>query len=78
LNNTRSLSRNGFSQITAVFTDKTDIYFARQQISERLTEAKENLPPGAETRLGPVATGLGEIYIWTVHYKRPGEGSDAP
>ncbi len=71
---TRSLSRNGFSQITAVFSDKTDIYFARQQINERLIEAKANLPPGAETRIGPVSTGLGEIYMWTVRYKRPGEG----
>jgi heavy metal efflux system protein len=74
---TRSLSRNGFSQITAVFTDKTDIYFARQQINERLTEAKANLPPGAETRMGPVSTGLGEIYMWTVHFKRPGKGMAA-
>jgi heavy metal efflux system protein len=71
---TRSLSRNGFSQITAVFTDKTDIYFARQQINERLSEAKAHLPPGAETRMGPVSTGLGEIYMWTVHFKRSGEG----
>ena len=73
---TRSLSRNGFSQITAVFSDKTDIYFARQQINERLTEAKESLPPGIKTRMGPVATGLGEIYIWVVRYKRSGEGID--
>jgi heavy metal efflux system protein len=69
---TRSLSRNGFSQITAVFSDKTDIYFARQQINERLNEAKANLPPGTETRMGPVSTGLGEIYMWTVHFKRSG------
>ena len=72
---TRSFSRNGFSQITAVFDDKADIYFARQQINERLTEAKASLPPGAEPRMGPVSTGLGEIYMWTVHYKRPGEGA---
>ncbi len=71
---TWSVSRNGFSQITAVFTDKTDIYFARQQINERLTEAKASLPPGAAPRIGPVSTGLGEIYMWTVDYKRPGEG----
>jgi heavy metal efflux system protein len=71
---TRSFSRNGFSQITAVFDDNVDIYFARQQINERLTEAKESLPPGAELRMGPISTGLGEIYMWTVHYKRPGEG----
>jgi len=75
LENTRSFSRNGFSQITAVFDDKLDIYFARQQINERLTEAKASLPPGAEPRMGPIATGLGEIYLWAVHYKRPGEGA---
>ncbi|MEW6018758.1 MAG: efflux RND transporter permease subunit, partial [Pseudomonadota bacterium] len=44
LTSTRSLSRNGFSQITAVFTDQTDIYFARQQVAERMREAQENLP----------------------------------
>ena len=75
LDHTRSFSRNGFSQITAVFDDKTDVYFARQQINERLNEAKAGLPLGAEPRMGPVSTGLGEIYIWTVHYKRPGEGA---
>ena len=48
LESTRSFSRNGFAQITAVFTDRTDIYFARQQVSERLTEAKASLPPGVE------------------------------
>jgi cobalt-zinc-cadmium resistance protein CzcA len=73
---TRSFSRNGFSQITAVFDDKTDIYFARQQINERLTEAKASLPPSAEPRMGPVSTGLGEIYMWTVHYTPPGKGAD--
>ena len=72
---TRSFSRNGFSQITAVFDDKVDIYFARQQINERLTEAKASLPPGAEPRMGPVTTGLGEIYMWSVRYKRPGDGA---
>ncbi len=72
---TRSFSRNGFSQITAVFDDKADIYFARQQVNERLTEAKANLPPGAEPRMGPVSTGLGEIYMWTIHYKPRGESA---
>jgi len=67
LDHTRSFSRNGFSQITAVFDDKTDVYFARQQINERLNEAKAGLPLGAEPRMGPVSTGLGEIYMWTVH-----------
>ncbi len=73
---TRSLSRNGFSQITAIFDDDVDIYFARQQINERLNEVKENLPEGAEPRMGPVSTGLGEIYMWTVDFKHPnGQGT---
>lgn len=72
---TRSLSRNGFSQVTAVFSEKLDIYFARQQVNERLSEAKATLPPGAEPRMGPISTGLGEIYMWTVHYKKPGDGT---
>ncbi len=66
---TRSLSRNGFSQVTAIFDDDVNIYFARQQINERLSEVKENLPEGAEPRMGPIATGLGEIYMWTVDFK---------
>lgn len=65
---TRSLSRNGFAQVTAVFGEKVDIYFARQQVNERLLEARESFPPGAEVRMGPISTGLGEIYMWTVHY----------
>ena len=65
---TRSLSRSGFSQVTAVFGDKTDVYFARQQINERLLEIRGNLPSGAEARVGPISTGLGEIYMWTVAY----------
>ncbi|NBJ13592.1 efflux RND transporter permease subunit [Microvirga arsenatis] len=72
---TRSLSRNGFSQVTAVFNEKLDIYFARQQVNERLSEAKANLPPGAEINMGPISTGLGEIYMWAVHYKKPEEGT---
>lgn len=66
---TRSISRNGFSQVTAVFDETTDIYFARQQVGERLSEARASLPLGAEARLGPISTGLGEIYMWSVHYK---------
>ncbi|WP_158810910.1 efflux RND transporter permease subunit [Beijerinckia sp. L45] len=65
---TRSLSRNGFSQVTAVFNEKVDIYFARQQVGERLAEAKASLPQGVEARMGPIATGLGEIYMWAVRY----------
>jgi heavy metal efflux system protein len=68
LESTRSLSRNGFSQVTAVFNERTDIYFARQQISERLTEIRARLPQGIEPRIGPISTGLGEIYMWTVHF----------
>jgi len=67
---TRSISRNGFSQVTAVFSEKTDVYFARQQVSERLRVAEEKLPEGATPKLGPISTGLGEIYMWTVQYAR--------
>src|SRR5947208_5407806 len=74
LESTRSFSRNGFAQVTAVFTDKTDIYFARQQVTERVTEAKANLPPGVEVKMGPISTGLGEIFWWSVEYMPPGEG----
>ncbi len=70
---TRSLSRNGYSQVTAVFSDKTDIYFARQQILERLAEAKDAMPQGVEPKLGPVSTGLGEIFMWTVSYTHTGD-----
>jgi cobalt-zinc-cadmium resistance protein CzcA len=72
LESTRSFSRNGFAQITAVFTDRTNIYFARQQVSERINEAKASLPPGVEVKLGPISTGLGEIYWWAVEYAKPG------
>ena len=74
---TRSLSRNGFSQVTAVFGDDVDIYFARQQVGERLREAGESLPPGAEPTMGAISTGLGEIYMYTVHYEHP-DGKGAP
>ena len=63
LETTRSFSRNGFAQVTVVFTDRTDIYFARQQVAERLNEAKTNLPPGVELRMGPISTGLGEVLL---------------
>src|SRR5215211_4734166 len=77
LESTRSLSRNGFSQVTAVFEDQVDIYFARQQVTERLNEARENLPPGLEPKMGAISTGLGEIYMWTVEYQHP-HGNGAP
>jgi cobalt-zinc-cadmium resistance protein CzcA len=66
---TRSLSRNGFAQITAVFTEKTDIYFARSQVAERLRTAQEDLPEGVNPEMGPIATGLGDIFMWTVEYR---------
>lgn len=73
---TRSLTRNAFSQVTAVFDDDVNIYFARQQISERLRELKESLPEDAEPKLGPISTGLGEIFMWTVDFKhRDGKGA---
>lgn len=75
---TRSLSRHAFSQVTAIFEDHVDLYFARQQINERLNEIKEYLPEGAEPRMGPITTGLGEIYMWMVHFKHPnGQGAVA-
>lgn len=66
LEQTRSLSRYGLSQVTVVFKDGTDIYFARQLVNERIQEAKDKLPGGLAPTLGPIATGLGEIYMWTV------------
>jgi heavy metal efflux system protein len=63
----RSLSRYGLSQLTIVFHDGVDVYFARQLVNERLREASEELPPGVgQPAMGPIATGLGEIYMWTV------------
>ncbi|TFH28903.1 MAG: CusA/CzcA family heavy metal efflux RND transporter, partial [Myxococcales bacterium] len=66
LDYTRSLSRYGLSQVTVVFKDGTDIYFARQLISERVREVQGKLPSGIEPEMGPIATGLGEIYMYTV------------
>ena len=75
LEQTRSLSRYGLSQVTVIFKDGTDIYFARQMINERLQEAKESLPAGITPKMGPVSTGLGEIYLWTVETQ---EGAKKP
>jgi cobalt-zinc-cadmium resistance protein CzcA len=63
---TRSVSRYGLSQVTVVFEDGTDIYWARQLISERLVEVKDRLPEGIEPAMGPISTGLGEIFMYTV------------
>jgi heavy metal efflux system protein len=69
LEQTRSISRYGLSQVTVVFEDGTDIYWARQLINERIQEAKGQLPPGIIPAMGPIATGLGEIFLWTVEAK---------
>ncbi|MBO2957082.1 efflux RND transporter permease subunit [Burkholderia pseudomallei] len=66
LEQTRSISRYGLSQVTVIFKDGTDIYFARQLVNERIQEAKDKLPPGIAPAMGPTSTGLGEIYLWTV------------
>ena len=66
LKQTRSLSRSGLSQVTVTFEDGTDLYFARQLVNERLQTAREQLPEGAEAVMGPISTGLGEIFLWTV------------
>src|SRR3989338_1368924 len=75
LEQTRSLSRYGLSQVTVIFKDGTDIYFARQLVNERIQEARGNLPEGIDPMMGPIATGLGEIYMWTVDSK---EGAQRP
>ncbi len=72
---TRSISRYGLSQVTVVFEDGTDIYFARQQVAERLQQAASQLPTGLEPTLGPVATGLGEIFMYTVEAERQGSNA---
>ena len=66
LDETRSISRYGLSQVTVIFKDGTDIYFARQLVNERIQEARGKLPAGLEPNMGPISTGLGEIYMWTV------------
>jgi len=66
LEETRSISRYGLSQVTVIFEDGTDIYFARQLVNERILEARGNLPPGLAPSMGPIATGLGEVFLWTV------------
>ena len=66
LEQTRSLSRYGLSQVTVIFKEGTDLYFARQLVNQRIQEAKERLPNGITPTMGPISTGLGEIYLWTV------------
>ncbi len=69
LEKTRSISRYGLSQVTVVFEEGTDIYFARQLVNERIAQAKEKLPAGIRPEMGPISTGLGEIFMWTVESK---------
>lgn len=66
---TRSLSRYGLSQVTVVFEEGTDIHFARNLINTRLSTIKSVLPPGIEPEMGPISTGLGEIFMYTVQAK---------
>ena len=66
LQQTRSLSRYGLSQVTVIFEDNTDLYFARQLVNERIQSARSQLPAGASPVVGPISTGLGEIFLWTV------------
>ena len=66
LDYTRSISRYGLSQVTVAFKDGTDLYFARQLVAERLQQVKSQLPTGVEPQMGPIATGLGEIFMYTV------------
>ncbi|TFI59790.1 CusA/CzcA family heavy metal efflux RND transporter [Sphingomonas parva] len=70
LESTRSISRNGFSQVTVVFDDAVDIYFARQQVAERLNAAGESLPAGVQPQMGPLSTGLGEVLMYSVDFDR--------
>ncbi len=69
LDYSRSISRYGLSQVTVAFKDGTDLYFARQQVAERLQQVKSQLPAGLEPEMGPIATGLGEILMYTVEAK---------
>ncbi len=75
LDYTRSVSRYGLSQVTVAFKDGTDIYFARQLVNERIQEVKSQLPPGLEPAMGPISTGLGEIFMFTVESE---EGAKRP
>ncbi|CAB3749104.1 efflux RND transporter permease subunit [Paraburkholderia humisilvae] len=77
LDQTRSISRYGLSQVTMIFKDGTDIYFARQLVNERIQEAKEKLPEGIAPAMGPTSTGLGEIYLWTVEADASARKPDA-
>ena len=76
LEQTRSMSRYGLSQVTVIFKDGTDIYFARQLVNQRIQEAKEKSPAGIAPAMGPISTGLGEIYLWTVEAEDAAKKAD--
>jgi heavy metal efflux system protein len=76
LKQTRSLSRYGLSQVTVIFEDGVDIYFARQLVNERIQAAREQLPDGTNPVIGPISTGLGEIYLWTVEAREDARRPD--
>ncbi|MGQ0589788.1 MAG: efflux RND transporter permease subunit [Sphingosinicella sp.] len=76
LSYTRSVSRSGLSQVTVVFEDGTDIYFARQLVGERLQGVRSSLPAGVEPAMGPIATGLGEIYMYTLEARSGARKAD--
>jgi len=76
LQQTRSLSRYGLSQVTVIFKDGTDIYFARQLVNERIQSAREGMPRGISPVIGPISTGLGEIYLWTVEAEEGAKKAD--
>ncbi len=76
LQQTRSLSRYGLSQVTVIFKDGTDIYFARQLVNERIQSARESMPSGISPVIGPISTGLGEIYLWTVEAEEGAKKAD--
>src|SRR6478609_2228511 len=74
----RSLNKSGLSIITLVFTDRTDVYFARQLVTERLIEVASRMPAGVTPVLGPVSTGLGEVYQYTLDHPNDGKRSLTP
>src|SRR5688500_3061008 len=76
LDYSRSLSRYGLSQVTVAFKDGTDLYFARQQVGERLQQVRSQLPAGLEPQMGPIATGLGEIFMYTVEARADARRKD--
>jgi len=73
---TRSISRYGLSQVTVIFEDGTDIYFARQLVNQRIQEIKDTLPAGITPKMGPISTGLGEIFMYTVQAEKGARKKD--